>query len=288
MKFKIWGKEKITHLSDLEKEQWFDVLNEGLEEDRDISLDDPKIRELQKNIKIEYLKYLHECTRTAYYFSYFVLYNEESNIVSVCRVIEKDHQFYLEGLETHRDYYRKGYASTLVNEVILYLKEIDISNIRSIVSTNNLRSIQFHKSLGFAIYDENENKVRFQFDIMGRPRYLSSLLKRLYLIHLIWGLPYHKDNNRRYYKSSYGELIVNLILVVVLIDIVYYFMLSNHPIDFILLNVFLLFFSNVMNGIRYFKSNDTQYREIAIKLAVSSSVIITSSTLIVILIQLFI
>ncbi len=288
MKFVIWGKEKISQLSDLEKEQWFDVLNNGLEEDRDISLDNPKISKLQENIETDYLKYLHECTRTAYYFSYFVLYNEEGVMVSVCRVFEKDHQFYLEGLETHRDYYRKGYASALVNEVILYLKEIDISTLRSSVSTSNLRSIQFHKSLGFAIYDENENKVRFQFDIMGRPRYLSSLLKRLWLLHLIRGLPYHKDNNRRYYKSSYGELIVNLILVVILIDTVYYFTLSNHLVEFILLHVFLLFLSNVMNGIRYFKNKDTQYREIAKKLAVSSTVIVAISTFIVILIQLFI
>lgn len=198
-----------------------------------------------------------------------------------------DHQYYLEGLETHRDYYRKGYASALVNEVILYLKEIDISTLRSYVSTNNLRSIQFHKSLGFAIYDENENKVRFQFDIMGRPRYLPSLIKRLWLIHLVWGVPYHKDNNRRYYKSSYGELIVNLILVVVLIDNVYYFTLSNHPVEFILLHVFLLFLSTVINGLRYFKNKDSQYRKIVVKLAVSSIVIIVSSTFIVFLIQLF-
>jgi GNAT superfamily N-acetyltransferase len=288
MRFTVWGKEEITQLSDLEKEHWFDVLNNGLEKDRNISLDNPKILEFQENIKKEYLKYLHECTRTAYYFSYFVLYNEEDIMVSVCRVMEMDHQFYLEGLETHRDYYRKGYASALVNEVILYLKEIDISTLRSSVSTSNLGSIQFHKFLGFAIYDENENKVRFQFDIMGRPRHLSSLLKRLWLIHLIWGLPYHKDNNRRYYKSSYGELIVNLILVVVLIDIVYYFTLSNHPVEFILSNVFLLFFSNILNGIRYFKNKDTQYREIVIKLAVSSTLIIACSTIIVILIQLVI
>ena len=37
MKFAVWGKEKITQLSDLEKDMWFDVLNNGLEEDRDIS-----------------------------------------------------------------------------------------------------------------------------------------------------------------------------------------------------------------------------------------------------------
>jgi len=41
--FEVWDKHRIQHLTFFEKEQWFEVLNYKLEEDRDISLNDPFI-----------------------------------------------------------------------------------------------------------------------------------------------------------------------------------------------------------------------------------------------------
>lgn len=280
MKCVVWGKEKLSLLSNGEKEQWFDVLNNGLENDHEISFNDPNINELQDNIRKDYLTYLHECIRTPYYFSYFVLYNEENMIVSICRVIEKDHQYYLEGLETHRNHYRKGYASTLVNEVILYLKEMGVSTLRSSVSINNVKSLQFHKTLGFYIYDESEYKIRFQFEIMERQRYLPVMHRYLWLVPVIWGLPYHKDNNKKYYKSSYIELIFKFIADLIIIDIVFYLEFSKYLVEFIVLNGLLLILANLMNGVRYIKNRDIKYRDFAIKFAVSSSVVITVLTLV--------
>jgi ribosomal protein S18 acetylase RimI-like enzyme len=286
MKFVIWGKAKIAQLNDIEKNQWFDVLNNGLEEDRGISLDNPKIKELQDSIKTEYLKYLHDCARTAYYFSYFVLYDEESKIVSVCRVIEKDHQYYLEGLETHRQFCRLGYASTLVQEVILHLKECDVPTLRSSISVKNHPSIQFHKSMGFKLYDETEHKVRFQYNIMGHPRYLPVILQRLWPIQLIWGIPYHKDNNKKYYTSSYRELITNLIVTLVLLD-VYSFFVDTLTL-FILINVLLLFLINAINGIRYVTRKDNQYRNAVLTFARSSTLVVSISIIVLIVVYSFI
>jgi hypothetical protein len=48
--FEVWDKKKITRLSDTEKQQWFDGLNHKLEEDRDISLDDPQLIKKQQEI----------------------------------------------------------------------------------------------------------------------------------------------------------------------------------------------------------------------------------------------
>ncbi len=49
--FEVWSKDKIAKLSIKDKEQWFDVLNDKLEEDRDISLNDPELFQKQKEIK---------------------------------------------------------------------------------------------------------------------------------------------------------------------------------------------------------------------------------------------
>lgn len=82
----VWDKEKIAKLSEIDKDQWFDVLNHGLEEDIDISLDDPQIKQKQQEIKTDYMKYLESCPDSADFYKYYV-YKDHDKIISVCRIV---------------------------------------------------------------------------------------------------------------------------------------------------------------------------------------------------------
>ena len=126
------GQRKIKYLTNHEKEAWFDVYNNGLVEDRGFSLDDPNIDQIKEEIKQDYFKFLHEYTRSEYYRAYFLLF-EDDKILSLCRILPKT-VLYLEGLETHRDYRNKGYATKLLKEVLNYLKEADYMVLRSNVA----------------------------------------------------------------------------------------------------------------------------------------------------------
>lgn len=114
MKFEIWNKSKIEILNQIEKEQWFECLNNGLEEDRGFNMNNPNIIEIQTSIKKNYINYLENCSTNKEFYSYYVLYNDKGIIVSLLRVIQDiQERFFVEGLETHRDFRRKGYAKKI-------------------------------------------------------------------------------------------------------------------------------------------------------------------------------
>ena len=86
--FGVWSKDKITVLSIEEKEQWFDVLNYKLEEDREISSDDPKLSNKQIEIKNDYMNYLESCTNCKEFYKYYI-YKDQDKIISVCRIKDR-------------------------------------------------------------------------------------------------------------------------------------------------------------------------------------------------------
>lgn len=81
----IWDKNKIAILTDTEKEMWFDVYNYKLEQDRNISLSDPKLKEKQLKIKKDYFTYINSCANSEKFYKYYVL-KYSKKIVSQCRI----------------------------------------------------------------------------------------------------------------------------------------------------------------------------------------------------------
>lgn len=161
----IWTKGKIKSLSMKTKEMWFDVLNNGLEEDRGFDLDDPNIIDIQKQIKEDYINYLDSCVENPDFQNYYILRNDKGNIVSVCRIIIKDERYFLEGLETHRDHYKKGYARQLLDFVIKDLFRKEIERVYSNVAIHNDASNQFHLDFGFGVLNENSQRFVYTLDI---------------------------------------------------------------------------------------------------------------------------
>ena len=146
--FETWNKQKISNLSQIDIDQWFDVLNHGLEEDRGYDLSEPNIEDIRKGIKQDYIDYLKSCENNQNFYGYYILRNDDGKIVSVCRIVIVDNLYHLEGLETHRNYYHKGYAIKLFNKVMYELKRDNIKTIYSTVRNHNHKSLNFHYKNG--------------------------------------------------------------------------------------------------------------------------------------------
>lgn len=161
----IWTKDIIKSLGMKTKEMWFDVLNNGLEEDRGFSLDDPNLLDIQKQIKEDYINYLDRCVDNLDFLNYYILRNEDGVIVSLCRIIIRDERYFVEGLETHRDHYRKGYARQLLDFVIKDLFRKEIERLYSNVAIHNDASNKFHLNFGFGVLNENSQRYVYSLDI---------------------------------------------------------------------------------------------------------------------------
>lgn len=167
--FETWNKFKINNLSQKDIEQWFDVLNHGLEEDRGYDLLDPNIESIRAGIKKDYINYLKNCGNNQNFYAYYIL-RDDGTIVSVCRIVIIDGKYYLEGLETHRDYYRKGFASKLLNKVFFMLKRDNIETIYSIVRNHNYKSLKFHYKNGFSVENKDDVDTKFVLNVKDQIR----------------------------------------------------------------------------------------------------------------------
>ena len=166
----IWKGKQILQLKDNDIEQWFDVLNYGLVEDRGFSLNDVNIEEIMSNIRKDYIKYLMSCSMDKNLQAYYILRDEHNTIVAVCRIVSDEGEYYLEGLETHRDYYRKGYATKLLFQVLQELKRNNILKIYSIVRNHNTKSFNFHRKNGFTIVMEDKTNTKFSLNVENKIR----------------------------------------------------------------------------------------------------------------------
>ncbi len=163
--FQVWSKAKIAKLSMKEKEQWFDVLNDKLEEDREISLNDPMLFQKQKEIKDDYMKYLESCPNCKEFYKYYI-YEDQDKIISVCRINIYEGKHLLEGLQTHRDYYRMGYASKLIQGMIDDLQKDGIKTLYSEARVWNDSSNNLQTKLGFIRYGEDNNNYLYKLDLV--------------------------------------------------------------------------------------------------------------------------
>ena len=280
IEFVVWDKEKLKSLTNYEKQAWFDVYNNGLVEDRGFSLEDPTIDQIKKEIKQDYFNFLHEYTRSADFRAYFLLV-EDGKIVSLCRVLPKT-ILYLEGVETHRDVQNRGYATMLLKEVINYLKEADYMCVRSNVAKNNNASIKIHQKLGFFKYDETKTHARYEYKIVEKRRYyLGILATRRFLIALPYGVPYHKDNNERYYKQAFHAVYSDLVFQLSLVNMCLVFLSIGLETDFNfllaspLIHLGIFIYANFMNTIRRFRVEDQNYLHKTRTFLLNSATIIT-------------
>jgi len=160
----IWNKEKISKLTSDEKNQWFEVLNHKLEEDRNISPSDSLFDVKQKAIKDDYFSYLDSCATDHTFHKYYLL-KLRNTIVSVCRINVYENKYLLEGLQTHQDHYRKGYASKLIVALIKDLNTDGIETLFSEARTWNVASNQLQQKIGFVLYGQDELNYLYKLNV---------------------------------------------------------------------------------------------------------------------------
>lgn len=160
----IWNKDKIKRLTLNEKNRWFDCLNYKLEEDRDISFSDPFIEDKQKEIKDDYFKYIESCATDDNFHKYYIE-KQEGKIISVCRIIIHDNRYILEGLQTHKDYLRMGFAAKIIKGIIYDLNKNGIKTLYSEARTWNDASNQLQLKLGFEQYGQDELNYLYRLDV---------------------------------------------------------------------------------------------------------------------------
>lgn len=85
---------------------------------------------------------------------YYVLEND-GQWVSALRLTRISDFYYLEALETSAEYRKKGFATKIINEVILLLRKRGGVIIRSNVDKENVPSLATHRKCGFEIEEEN-------------------------------------------------------------------------------------------------------------------------------------
>jgi RimJ/RimL family protein N-acetyltransferase len=206
--FEVWDKNRIQHLTLFEKEQWFEVLNYKLEEDRDISLNDPELSKKQQEIKEDYLNYIESCYLSKNFYKYYV-WIEHSKIISVCRINIYDEKYILEGLQTHKDYYRKGYASKLLDLVLFDLYKHNIDTLYSDARVWNDASNRLQTKLGFIKYGQDEYNYLYKIRLKS---YLKHTLKLGFdIFGKAYGVMYRNDLHHK--KSIDYQLIKNMILI---------------------------------------------------------------------------
>lgn len=146
---------KLKHLSDKEAILLMSVYKESNK--KNISYFFPKIQNAEKGLQMveeAYTQWLRDDFLKNQNMSCYV-WEEKGVWVSSLRFHCIDSKVYfIEALETHPEYRRKGYAEKLINSIIDSLKESESFEISSYTSINNIASQKTHKKCGFLKLEE--------------------------------------------------------------------------------------------------------------------------------------
>ncbi len=145
---------RFDSFAQLDARMLMDLYAEGNRENaEDFYPDDDPVIGIQK-VEQEFLDFLKNDFLSKPENTYWV-YTESGKYLSALRLTELDNRlFYLEALETHPDYRRKGYALKLLSEVTDTLKSDGPFSICDCVGKQNTASIETHIKAGFTIVSE--------------------------------------------------------------------------------------------------------------------------------------
>lgn len=146
----IWNEDTIKKLTKKQKKLWFDVYNNGLLKDRGYNLEEKTLKytKILSKIEKDYYKYLDSLNSDSN-FVFYAIYADDTRIYSVCRLIKRNSKHYIEGLETHRDYYSQGFGCNILRETVLECASRGIKKIYSEINPQNIASVKTHEKLGF-------------------------------------------------------------------------------------------------------------------------------------------
>lgn len=146
-----------------------------------------------------------------------------------------------------------------MNAVCADLKERDKSALRVHLDADDQESHALYEPLGFVSYDVTQDKVKYQRQIIEKPRHLPLwFLSRVSFFQVLLGIPFHVDNNERYYRESTRwqtfNVITNAMLINVLLALTFTLNPDIHRGLFIALTNLVFWLGvNGLNGLRVFK-----------------------------------
>lgn len=141
---------KVKELSDKEAKLLMEVYRESNKEN--IFCFFPEVQNAEQGLRMvekSYIQWLcHEFFKKENAFCY--VWKEKGVWISALRIhYIGSNLYYIEALETHPEYRKKGYAEKLINAIVDILKENEFFEIRSYTSIKNIASQKTHKKCGF-------------------------------------------------------------------------------------------------------------------------------------------
>lgn len=148
--------KKIVSFEEVDGRKLMDLYQEGNIEKRDSFYPDMADRSLAlQKCEDEFLDYIRTDFFSREGSEYWIL--EEGEVwISALRLYKIDEGFYyIEALETHPEYRRRGFAGRLLKGVIEQLKTRGPFRLCDCVGKRNEASIRTHKKCGFEIASES-------------------------------------------------------------------------------------------------------------------------------------
>lgn len=149
----------LHELKDSDKRKLMDIYAEGNLENVDYFYPDCKNKSKGlEMIENEFCDYIRRDFFKNKENTYFVL-EKEGIWISALRLYKLKDFYYLEALETHPKYRRRGYGTELLLGMLSLLREEGRLIVRDNVRKSNIPSLACHRKCGFEI--EHENAINY-------------------------------------------------------------------------------------------------------------------------------
>ena len=158
---------EIKTFDQVDGRKLMDIYRESNTENTDYFYPDVSNKDeaLQK-VECDYLNYIENDFLANSKNRYMILEHDGTWVCALRLYCIDDRLYYIEALETHPEYRRKGYAVQLLTDVIGLLKERGAYTVCDCVDKKNMASLLTHQKVGFVIYsDEGYDYLQNETDI---------------------------------------------------------------------------------------------------------------------------
>ena len=146
---------KINSFKKIDRIKLMDIYSEGNIENIDYFYSDMSDKnEALKRIEDNFLNYIKENFFKNIRNKYMILEVDGIWVSALRLYYVEDGLYYIEALETHPEYRKKGYGAKLLLQVLDLLKETGGFKICDCIRKENIASLATHKKCGFEIVSE--------------------------------------------------------------------------------------------------------------------------------------
>lgn len=145
---------RITSFNDIDSRKLMALYQEGNLENAEYFYPEEALPSAIQKCEADFLQFLATKFFQREGSEYWILETEDTWVSALRLNRIADGFYYLEALETHPDFRKKGYAARLLSDVIEELKSRGPFRLCDSVSKTNLASVRVHRKCGFEIVSE--------------------------------------------------------------------------------------------------------------------------------------